>query len=44
MKFLEVDNFLRNYLQKQPPEVFWKKVFFKISKTSQESICVGVSF
>ena len=25
MKFLKVDNFLRNYLQKQPPEVFCKK-------------------
>ena len=24
-KFLKVDNFLRNYLQKQPPEVFCKK-------------------
>ena len=40
MKFLEVDNFLRNYLQKQPPEVLYEK----ISKTSKENTCAGVSF
>ena len=26
------------------PEVFWKNVFLKISKNSQENTCVGVSF
>ena len=31
-------------LQKQPPEVFYKKLFLKISQYSQENTCVGVSF
>ena len=34
---------LRNKLQKQPSEVFYKKVVFKISQYSQENNCVGVS-
>ena len=29
---------------KQPSEVFYKKVFLKISQISQENTCVGVSF
>ena len=29
MKFLKVDKFLRNYLKKQPPEVFCKKDVLK---------------
>ena len=33
-----------NLSQKQPPELFYKKLFFKVSQYSQESTCVGVSF
>ena len=32
------------YTQKQPLEVFCKKVFFKISQNSQENTCAKVSF
>ena len=28
---------------KQPPEVFYKKVFLKLSQNSHENVCVGVS-
>ena len=31
-------------VQKQPQEVFYKKVFLKISQNSQENTCAGVSF
>ena len=31
-------------IQKQPPEVFCKKLFSKISKNSQKSTCARVSF
>ena len=31
-------------LKKQQPEMFCKKVVFKISQNSQESACVGVPF
>ena len=30
--------------QKQPPEVFCKKVFLKLSKISQENTCLGAFF
>ena len=30
--------------QKQPPEVFYKKVFLEILQNSHESACVRVSF
>ena len=30
--------------EKQPPEVFYKKVFLKISQNSQESACARISF
>ena len=30
--------------EKQPSEVFYKKLFLKISQYSQENTCVGVSF
>ena len=32
-----------NVNQKQPPEVFYKKMFLKISQNSQENICARVS-
>ena len=31
-------------LQKQPPEVFCKKVFLDISQISQENTCARISF
>ena len=31
-------------LKKEPPEMFCKKVFLKISEDSQENICASVSF
>ena len=31
-------------IQKQPAEVFYKKLFQKISQYSQKNTCVGVSF
>ena len=31
-------------MQKQSPEVFRKKVFLKLSQTSQENTCVGDFF
>ena len=30
-------------IQKQPPEVFFKKVFLKISQNSQENTCTKVA-
>ena len=30
--------------QKQPPEVFIKKLFLKILQYSQEDTCIGISF
>ena len=36
MKFVKV--------QKQPPEVFCKRVFLEISQISQENTCAGASF
>ena len=30
--------------QKQPPEVFYKKLFLTTSQNSQENTCVGVSW
>ena len=38
----EVDSFLRNYLQKQPPECSVKKGVLK--SFAQENLCVGLSF
>ena len=32
------------YLQKQPPEVFYEKIFLEISQNSQESTCATVFF
>ena len=33
------------FVQKQPPDVFFKKkVFLKLLQISQENTCVGVSF
>ena len=32
------------YIQKQPLEVFCKKVFLKISQNSQENTCARVPF
>ena len=42
-------NFLNNpwkaFVQKQPPEVLYrKKMFLKVSQISQESTCVGIFF
>ena len=34
----------RSHLQKQPAEVFYKKLFLKISQNSQENTCTRVSF
>ena len=31
-------------LQKQPSELFYKKLFLKILQYSQKNTCVGVSF
>ena len=33
-----------NEIQKQPPEVFYKIIFWKNSQNSQDDICVRVSF
>ena len=33
-----------NEIQKQPLEVFYKMIFWKISQNSQDDICVRVSF
>ena len=33
-----------NYLQKQPPEVFYKELFLNILQYSQKNAWVGVSF
>ena len=30
--------------KKQPPEVFWKKLFLEILQKSQEDTCARVSF
>ena len=38
---VELKTWLR---QKQPPEMFYKKVFLKISQNSQEKTCAGVVF
>ena len=32
------------YLQKQPPEVFYEKIFLEISQNSQENTCARVFF
>ena len=40
-KFLEI---LQNHSQKQPHEVFHKKLFSNILRYSQENTCVGVQF
>ena len=32
------------FIQKQPPEVFYKEVLLKILQIPQENTCVGVSF
>ena len=32
------------YLQKQPPEVFYEKIFLEISQNSQENTCATVFF
>ena len=36
--------FRRIHFQKQPPEVFLKKVFLKLPENSPENTCTGVSF
>ena len=35
---------MKNIKKKQPPKVFCKKVFLKLSQNSHENVCVGVSF
>ena len=35
---------MRDYVQKQPPEVLYKKVFLKISQFSQKNTCITVSY
>ena len=49
IKMTELQDFYKassftDLFQKQPPEMFCKKVFLKICKVSQENICVGLSF
>ena len=41
---VSLEIYLEDFRQKQPPEVFYKKLLLIISQYSQERTCVGVSF
>ena len=46
LNFFSLQKFDKNksFIQKQPPQGFFKKVFLKNSENSPENTCVGVSF